>query len=147
MTQQPGRHLAVVALSLVGWVAMACGGSAGEDYADTAPPLSGDWRLAGNRSAGELAEVEIAIEGDSAVSGFSGCNRFFGSLSLVGDSISFGPLASTRRACQPAVMELEGRVLTSLDKAAGYRATDSTLTLVDQTGHELLVWNRIVGLR
>ncbi len=43
------------------------------------------------------------IEFDEAMqlSGFSGCNRFFGSVELEGDKFKVGKLASTKMACPP----------------------------------------------
>lgn len=41
----------------------------------------------------------IAFKSGGEVSGYAGCNQFFGTYELTGDRITFGPLASTRRAC------------------------------------------------
>ena len=39
-------------------------------------------------------------EDEGIVSGFDGCNRFNGSISVEGNQIRFSELASTRRYCQ-----------------------------------------------
>lgn len=52
------------------------------------------------------------------VAGFSGCNRYTGSLRVDGDRIiSLGPLAATRRMCAPEVMDHEQEVLAALARA------------------------------
>ena len=68
------------------------------------------------------------------VSGSSGCNRISGGYSLDGAALSFGPLAGTRRACAPALMELEQRFLTALAAATGYVIDREMLTLAGPDG-------------
>jgi heat shock protein HslJ len=67
-------------------------------------------------------------------SGSAGCNQFSGSFKLMRDSLSFGPVVSTRMACAPAAMQLEQAYLSALSAASTYRATDSTLTLSGAAG-------------
>jgi heat shock protein HslJ len=50
---------------------------------------------------------------ESTVSGFGGCNRFTGGFDQTGDSLGFGRMASTMRACAEG-MDLETEFLTSL---------------------------------
>jgi heat shock protein HslJ len=47
------------------------------------------------------------------LSGYSGCNRFFGSCTINNDSLSIGVIASTRMACTD--MQLENKLLESLN--------------------------------
>lgn len=44
---------------------------------------------------------------DGRVSGSASCNRFGGSYELKGNTLIFGPLAMTRKACAPALMDQE----------------------------------------
>jgi len=44
---------------------------------------------------------------DGRVSGFSGCNRFFGAYSWKNGQLVLGPLAGSMMACEPAAMKLE----------------------------------------
>jgi len=60
--------------------------------------------------------------------GCGGCNRFTASYRLSGDSLSFGPVASTRMACADGD-ELERSFLATLPAVATYQVTDSALTL------------------
>lgn len=79
---------------------------------------------------------------DKEVSGFSGCNRFFGSYSYVGGALIFGPLVTTRMACPPDQMETERKVLNLLEATKAADATHTALTLKDGTGATLATLNR-----
>ena len=100
----------------------------------TAPIADRQWTLAtlGERTAplgagGRPATLRLESATPRAV-GFAGCNRFSASYRLSGDSLSFGPVASTRMACIDGD-ELERSFLAVLPAVATYQATDSALTL------------------
>lgn len=76
------------------------------------------------------------------VSGFSGCNRFFGSYSFVGGALTFGPLVTTRMACPPDEMDTERKILQLLEAVKSATATHTVLTLNDGTGAVLATLNR-----
>lgn len=56
--------------------------------------------------------LELEMDG-KRVSGFAGCNRYFGTFELAGQQLSFSPMGSTRMAC-PSTMQLESRFLEIL---------------------------------
>jgi heat shock protein HslJ len=65
-------------------------------------------------------QATIAFEG-SSVSGSDGCNTFTGTYDLSsGNMIDIGPLASTQKACDPAVMEQANLILSILGGAFLY---------------------------
>ncbi|GMR10879.1 MAG: META domain-containing protein [Anaerolineae bacterium] len=74
--------------------------------------------------SGARAEFE-----DGELSGTSGCNSFFGSYEVDGNSISIGPLGSTLMACPEPLMEQEFGFTSSLQSAATYEISGDTLTL------------------
>ena len=76
------------------------------------------------------------------VSGFAGCNRFRGTYTFDGGSLSFGPLATTRMACPPEKMETERKVLQILQAAKSAEASHKTLILKDATGAVLATLQR-----
>jgi heat shock protein HslJ len=76
------------------------------------------------------------------VSGFSGCNRFFGSYTFVAGELTFGPLVTTRMACPPDKMETERKILQLLEATKTAAATHTVLTLKDATGTQLATLNR-----
>lgn len=64
------------------------------------------------------------------VSGFAGCNTFFGEYKLDGSLLSIGPLASSRKACPEPNSGLETAFLMSLEKASEWKIEDNMLLLI-----------------
>ena len=75
----------------------------------------------------------------SAVDGNGGCNSFSGPYKLDGAKISIGPLASTRMACEPAVMDAEAAWFTLLGNTAQVELAGTQLILKDSTGAQIAV--------
>lgn len=69
-------------------------------------------------------------------SGSSGCNKLMGRYTVSAGTLRIGPLASTRMACPPAMMEQETTLIAALDHPSIYRITGETLSLFD--GDKLL---------
>ena len=137
-------------------VAFGCSGGASEDPApgaagDPSPPtpeiqpegpglvgLTGTfWRLEDLAGGGALdeAEITLAFVEDGQVEGTGGCNRFSGAYQRRGDTLSLGPLASTRMACPEAVMDQEIRFLGVLETLGTYTLTeDGSLMLHPEDG-------------
>jgi heat shock protein HslJ len=67
------------------------------------------------------------------ISGSGGCNRLMGSYEVHGDSLTFGPIATTRMAC-PAGMETETAFLSALAQVRRWKAEAKHLSLSDSTG-------------
>jgi heat shock protein HslJ len=76
---------------------------------------------------------------DGKLSGSAGCNRYQGSYQMAGDSLTIGPVASTKMACpDPAgVMEQEAAFLVILENTAAYQIKGDTLVLLDSNGAPL----------
>lgn len=65
-------------------------------------------------------------------SGFSGCNNYMGTYETNGDVINFGPVASTRRACQDeSASKLEKAFLNQMGKKIRYNLADQTLNFYE----------------
>ena len=65
--------------------------------------------------------LTLRLGPDRSASGSSGCNSFTASYQVESrERIAFGPIASTRMACAPAIMEQESRYLAILDAAESY---------------------------
>jgi hypothetical protein len=56
----------------------------------------------------------VQFRSDGKVGGHSGCNRFTGTYMQKDDTLTMGPFATTRMACQPEVMEREQQFLAML---------------------------------
>ena len=66
--------------------------------------------------------------------GRGGCNSFRGRWTLDGETLTLGPIASTRRACPPPQMQQETRFLAALEATRGFRIEDGRLILLDAAG-------------
>lgn len=64
----------------------------------------------------DRSRITIEFLEDNRVAGRASCNRYTGTYQLRGEGIVIGPLASTRMACAPALMNQEDRFLGLLDK-------------------------------
>lgn len=66
----------------------------------------------------------------SRVSGFAGCNRYFGQVVEKSPGvIAVGPLAGTRMACPGPAMELESRFYSAMSRVTRYGFVDGRLVL------------------
>lgn len=79
-------------------------------------------------------ELTAIFGEDGTVTGSGGCNTFSGPYTVDGDAIEIGPLASTRKACEEAVMAQEAAYLQALDNATTYAITGDALELRDAAG-------------
>ncbi len=66
---------------------------------------------------------------DGGVSGIASCNNYFGSYTVDGDSLTFGPLGSTLMACEGPIQDQETAYLTLLSQVDAYAVDGDTLTL------------------
>ena len=70
-------------------------------------------------------------EAKKQVTGFAGCNNFFGGYALDGSSLKFGPVGSTRMACPDLQMSLETEFLKALEKTRAWKISEHVLFFLD----------------
>ncbi|MFQ5812502.1 MAG: META domain-containing protein [Anaerolineae bacterium] len=99
-------------------------------------------------SQGESVDVlpgtEITIEfKDGQISGSAGCNTYFGSYEVEGDSLTIGPIGVTEMFCAAPenVMEQESAYLAALQSAVSYQATDDQLQMANADGEIVLTFS------
>ena len=100
------------------------------------------WRATGINNGKSAVEgtalsdkVTAAFAEGGTLTGSGGCNDYRGTWEATGtDRLAIGPLATTKKLCEPDVNALEQRYLTALAKVATYEITGTTLTLRDETG-------------
>lgn len=109
--------LAASVVAVTGTPAMA------GDSPSPADSIVGDWKT---RAYG--VKQTITFDSEGKVYGDSGCNRFMGSYTVAGDTITIGPLASTMKYCEGR-MDAESRFLTKVQAAQAFAATDTRLML------------------
>ncbi len=111
-----------------------------------APLTTTEWTVESLVSGGTAASLPAEAAGkarftiapDLTVSGSLGCNRFSAQATVEGSTVTFGPLTSTRMACEGPVGELE-RTLTELFGSGPLTAkvAGRTLTLTAPDGKGL----------
>jgi heat shock protein HslJ len=109
---------------------------------DAAPrnPLLGTWDVDSFATAPnsivapiEGTELEIVF-GIASVGGFAGCNSFSGTYGTNGNVVRISRLATTRLACDQAIMDQEAAFLTALEGAALVESRGTTILLTDVSG-------------
>lgn len=81
--------------------------------------------------------LTLRFEGERA-SGSAGCNSFSGSYEAGEERLEFGPLAATRMACEPDIMEQERRYLSILAAARSYsRYGNGSLSVIAPDGRAI----------
>lgn len=96
------KLLSVVALTLAAVAATAA-------RAETEPLAGSEWRPVEIEGVEVAEDVETFIRfgEDGKVEGNGGCNRFFGSVEIDGETLAFGPLAATKMLCPGPASETE----------------------------------------
>ena len=104
-----------------------------------------EWRLVSFGPSGSEAEVvqgttvTMNLGEDGRVGGSTGCNSYGGTYEVRGDTISFGRLVSTRRAClDQNANEQERRFLAALEGANRFRLSSDRLTIFSDRGRTVL---------
>ncbi len=106
-----------------------------------APPATGEgsmilgtaWRAVDidGEPVADGVEITLAIDAAAAVNGRGGCNRYFGTAEIGGETIDFGALGSTRMACPDPAMSEERRYFQALEAVTAWRLVDDRLELLD----------------
>jgi putative lipoprotein len=93
----------------------------------------------GGRGVIDRAQTTISFDAPGRVSGSTGCNRYTGVATFEGEALRFGQLATTRRACVPALMDQEQKFNKAMEDVRGYAvATNGLLHLRGANGEILL---------
>jgi putative lipoprotein len=121
------RSLAAIAAALaILLVVAACGSSS-----STSLPGS-HWTVTSINGKTTEADGTPTIEfgSDGKVAGTTGCNRYGGSVTIDGDKITFGPLASTLIGCEGAIATQEQAFTAALQGATNWSVgSNGQLTL------------------
>jgi heat shock protein HslJ len=82
----------------------------------------------------EGSQLTLVFGDDGTVSGSAGVNTFNGPYTVDGDAIEIGPLATTKMAGDPELMEQEQAYLKALEASTQWNLTRGTLELRDADG-------------
>jgi heat shock protein HslJ len=111
-------------------------------------PLTGSrWQLQmlGPTAVLESAKPTLEFAPSDRVSGMGSCNRFNGTVTVSGKSITFGPLATTRMACADPINRQEATYFKALTEAEWFLIHDATLTVYTKAMDQPLVFVRSEG--
>lgn len=112
-----------------------CGGS-------PASLLTGpEWIVEDIDGKGIIDNSRASIEflADGGIAGLSSCNRYSGSYQLTGEQLTVGTLASTRKACVPALMNQESTFLRILQSTSGFGFNETgALVIRSSSGEHIL---------
>lgn len=97
------------------------------------PLLDTAWRVIGIGGDPVLTDtkVTLALAGDGRATGTGGCNNFFAEAGFHTMPLFFGPVASTRMACEPAIMAQESAYFAALDTVVSYELAGNSLSLLN----------------
>jgi heat shock protein HslJ len=102
--------------------------------------LAGEWTVVeidGEPLPSGVDPPTATFDGDT-VAGFSGCNRYRGTIKeTAAGTIAVGPIAGTRMACPEPQMGLESRFFASLEKATQYTFLAGRLALSGMDGETM----------
>jgi heat shock protein HslJ len=85
--------------------------------------------------------ISAQFTSDGKVSGSAGCNQYFGTYSVSGNSIIFpSPMGSTMKMCAQAVMDQETAYLNALSEAKTYSVKADQLILFEADKSSLAVY-------
>jgi heat shock protein HslJ len=84
--------------------------------------------------------ISASFNADGSVSGSAGCNRYNGTYTTSGDSITFSVnMAMTMMMCEQAVMDQESAYINALGEAKTFSISGDQLSLKDASGKDILL--------
>lgn len=99
-----------------------------------------DLKTIDNQAAPTERPLTISFD-DTRMSGYSGCNRYFGNYTSSNDGVfSTGPIGATKMACIGEQGQQEQHYLELLGKASQYAVSRGQLHLLDTNRKILLVF-------
>jgi heat shock protein HslJ len=75
----------------------------------------------------DMSHTTLQFLEQGGVVGDTGCNSYRGSAEVSGTSISFGPMAGTRKACAPSLMDQEMKFYQAIEKVVSWEVADTGL--------------------
>ncbi len=92
----------------------------------------------------DQGQCTFEVRGDGTVIGSTAVNRYSGKALIGGQKIKLGPLAMTRAAGSPAMMEQESKFTSALEKTAGFRIEETVrMYLLDAEGKDLVKFSKL----
>lgn len=109
--------------------------------APSASPLQGsEWQplCIGDEAVAADVVPFVRFHSKGRLEGHSGCNRLFAEYDAADGNIFIGPVAASRRICDPESMRREGDLARALEGARTYLRQQTALVLFDAAGQPIL---------
>ena len=130
---RPARRRATL-VALCGLLALgACASTAEPTFREDLSGTCWTLRTLDGKPVLAHARPTLCFDENGALSGSTGCNQYNATAQYQGDSISLGPVTTTRKACEEEVMEQERLFLTRLERARRWLLADKTLLVYGDT--------------
>lgn len=131
-------------ITLVGTTMIITGDDAEMTLVENQPaPLEGTtWMVTGTIANEGVSTVpddstaSITIADDGTVAVDTGCNTGSGTVEVTATTLTFGPIATTRMACESALMDLEASVTSVLQGEVDYVIEADLLSITSGTGSD-----------
>jgi heat shock protein HslJ len=85
------------------------------------------------------SEITLEFEADQVV-GSAGCNNYFATYKIEGNSLTINQIGSTMISCEPEVNEQEMRYVSTFKNVASYQVADERLEMLDADGEIVLTF-------
>jgi len=110
-----------------------------ENSDEAAPSPAGSWLAEDIGGGGVIDNLQstLTIEADGRAYGMAGCNNFTGAAEFDANSLSFGPMAMTMKACIDAIADQERKFMDAIGNTKSYRRDDNFLFLLADDGRTL----------
>ena len=94
------------------------------------------WQVTSLAGQDPLDDHPITFDFDTEgnIAGDASCNRFGGTCTIEGNTMTVGPLRSTRRACEPEIMQQEQKFLALLGACTTWSLEGDELVLAAPDG-------------
>jgi heat shock protein HslJ len=131
MTPTTSKAILAAAILTAG-VAGGCVNASKDMKVNPQAQLDGtSWQLGkiGDQPVEEGAQPTLQFTQPGQVSGSGSCNRFSGTVTVSGESISFGPLAATKMACADSINAQETQYFYALSSAQRFVLQGNSLQI------------------
>jgi heat shock protein HslJ len=129
------------ALILTVLLAGCGGGKSGSEQAKAGgdPLAESAWELLALAEDPVLVDAPVTLTfSEGRIGGNAGCNQYFASYSVKGDSLRLGPAGATKKLCPEPIMAQEDRFLAFLGEVSTFRLRDGQLLIFRPDGAALV---------
>lgn len=91
--------------------------------------LQQQWQLASIDNAPIQSDSSLNVDAQANATGNLACNNFFGAVELQDNKLRIEKMGSTKKLCEPAVDDVEMKVINTLSNWSEVQISDQQLTL------------------